>query len=188
MKKLIIKTIALTSVILLVLTVGLYLLLAYCFPSVLSNWYFNLQNESLTLKYSEKSYQTSGDVFDLCLLTERSIVFDNDEAVLKHATELINHDNYDEVLSKKGNSYHYYIVGSLCQAQYIMGSKAVAIETAFSNTLVYTEQNPVHRLIVLSAREDDVDTLKTIKQKLTERQDKNNLLESHLALIEQLIN
>ena len=186
MKKLIVKTIALTVSIMLVLGAGFYLVLSSFFPSVLANRYFDAGNIELALKYSEKAYQQNEDIDSLSILSERSIVFDNDQMIITYCTLLINHDNYQELVLSKSSGYHYYIVSSLCESLYKGGDKTIAIDTAFLNTSDYVEFNPVHKLIVLSASKNDVATLNIIKQKLTERQDKNNLLQSHLALIEQL--
>ncbi len=188
MKKLVIKTIALTAVILLVLSAGFYLVLSCLFPSQLADFYFKSGNEKLALKYSEKAYDKSSDVLDLAILAERSIAFDDNAKIITYCSQLINDENYHKIFTSKGQSYHYYIVGSLCQARYEKGDKSVAVETAFSNTSDYVEHNPIHRLIVLSASKNDQNTLAIIKQKLIERQEKNQLLESHLALINQLIN
>ena len=188
MKKLIIKTIAITMVILVAVTGVFYLTVSLFYPRVLANFYFNLQNHDLTLKYSVKAYEASGDINDLSTLCERCIVFDEDENTVKYCTTLINDSEYDILLSKKSSGYHNYIVGSLCEAQYKSGDKSLSVETAFNNTSNYDELNPIHRLILLCANQNDKTTLSAIKQKLIDRQDKNELLQNHLILIDELIN
>ena len=188
MKKLVIKTVAITLAILIAISACFYLILSAFFPSVLGNGYFKVNNGKLSLKYSEKAYENSGEIVDLATLVERSIVFQDDDRTVKYAVLLINDGKYQDYLSSESDGYHYYIVGNLCEAQYNKGDKLVAVSTAFNNTLEYTAHNPVHRLILLSAQNSDYLSLTAIKEYLQNRQDKNQLINQHLALIEELIN
>ncbi len=188
MRKLIIKTVAITLAIILVVTAGFYLLLSAFFPSVLGDGYFRANNGELSLKYSEKAYEKSKEIGDLATLTERSIVFQDDDRTVKYAVLFVNNDKYQEYISGESEGYHYYIVGNLCEAQYNKGNKLTALSTAFNNTLSYTQHNPIHRLILISAQNSDIATLTAIKENLQARQDKNQLINNHLSLIEELIN
>lgn len=188
MRSLIIKTVAITLAILLAVTAGVYLLLATVSPRVLGDVYFKVQNETLSLKYSQKAYEKSKDILDLATLTERSIVFSKNDLTLTYGVSFINHEDYEDYKDGKGDGYHYYIVGNICSAQYESGDKAVAVETAFSNTSEYLSLNPVHKLIILSAQSGDVATLTEIKTRLENRQNKNDLINQHLTLIMELIN
>ncbi len=187
MRKLIVKTIAITLGILIALTSAFYLLLSCCFPKVLSNVYFQIQSEELCLKYSEKAYENSNDIGDLAMLVERSIVFKKSDKVLTHGVSLINDQDYQSYLLTKGDGYHYYLVGNICQVQYNNGDRQTALETAFSNTGEYLAYNPIHKLILLSAQNGDDESLVKIKSHLLEKENKNQLINEHLSLIEQLI-
>ena len=188
MKKLIVKTVAITLALLTVVFVGGYLICATFAPQVLGNVYFNAQSEKLPLKYSEKAYQKSRDISDLATLTERCIVFGDKDKIISYGVSFINDGEYEDFILGKGDGYHYYIVGSICSAEYEVGYKQVAIDRAFSNTGEYVSLNPVHKLIILSAQSNDTATLTDIKTRLQNRQNKNQLINDHLNLIEELIN
>ena len=155
---------------------------------MLGNVYFNTQSEKLSLKYSEKAYEKSRDISDLATLTERCIVFGDKDKIISYGISFINDGGYEDFILGKGDGYHYYIVGSICSAEYEVGYKQVAIDRAFSNTGEYVSLNPVHKLIVLSAQSNDTATLTEIKTRLQNRQNKNQLINDHLNLIEELIN
>ncbi len=188
MKSLIVKTVAITLAILITVGAGIYLLLATVSPRVLSNAYFKVQNETLSIKYSQKAYEKSNDISDLATLTERCILFGEKDLTISYGVMFINDDNYGEYISSKSQGYHYYIVSSICTAEYERGDKLVAVETAFSNTNEYLSLNPIHKLIILSAQSEDKATLTEIKNRLEIRQDKNELVNQHITLIIELIN
>ena len=188
MKKLIVKTVAITLALLTVAFVGAYLICATFAPQVLGNVYFTTQSEKLSLKYTEKAYEKSRDISDLATLTERCIVFGNKDKIISYGVSFINDDGYESFILGKGDGYHYYVVGSICSAEYQVGSKKVAIDRAFSNTSEYVSLNPVHKLIILSAQSNDTATLTEIKIRLQNKQNKNQLVNDHLNLIDELIN
>ena len=188
MRSLIVKTVAITLVILITVGAGIYLLLATVSPRVLSNAYFKVQNETLSIKYSQKAYEKSNDVGDLATLTERCIVFGEKDLIIRYGVSFINNESYSDYVAGKSEGYHYYIVSSICSAMYQNGDKLVAVETAFANTGDYVSLNPIHTLIILSAQSDDKVTLTEIKNRLEIRQDKNELVNQHITLIIELIN
>ncbi len=188
MRNLIVKTVAITLSILIVATSAFYLVLSCFFPKTLGDVYFQTQSADLSIKYSEKAYKKSGDINDLATLVERCIVFGDGDKTLTYGVKLINDDEYQTYLAEKGDGYHYYLISSICQIQYEKGDEQVALETAFSNTGEYLPYNPIHKLILLSAQSNDVDSLITIKSHLQQKQPKNQLIDEHLSLIEQLIN
>lgn len=188
MRKLVIKTIAITLAIIMAVGTAFYLLLSSFYPSVLASGYFKINSAELSLKYSEKAYEKSSEISDLATLTERSILFEDENKTIKYAVLLINDKGYQDLIESKSNGYHYYIVSKLCEAQYNKGDKSVAISTAFNNTLDYTAHNPVHRLILIAINSNDIQTLTAIKQNLQNKQNKNELLNEHLSLIEEFLN
>ena len=188
MKKLIVKTTAITLGILIVVTASFYLLLSCFSPSVLGDVYFQTQNARLSIKYSEKAYQKTNDISDLATLVERCIVFDDDDKALYFGVSLINDKDYSSLLKLKSDGYHYYIVGIICEIQYLKGNRQTALQTAFSNTGEYVAYNPVHKLILISAQNDDTDSLIAIKTYLQQKDNDNQLISKHVSLIEQLIN
>ena len=188
MRKLVIKTVAITLAIIIAIGAAFYLSLSAFNPSILGNGYFNMNNAELSLKYSEKAYEKSCDISDLATLTERSIIFEDDNRTIKYAVLFINDKGYQTLIESKSDGYHHYIVSKLCEAQYNKGDKSVAISTAFTNTLDYVAYNPIHKLILIAINSRDVETLTIIKQNLQNNQNRNELLNEHLSLIEEFLN
>jgi hypothetical protein len=173
MKKLIIKTIAISLAIVIAVFTALYLIIASASPSTLSNIYFRLNSKNLTLKYSELSYEKSSDISDLSILVERSIKFEDNALVEEYGFKLINDEEYSNFLQTKDSGYNYYIVGSLSKSLYLNGKADSAISVAFENTLVYSNLNPIRVVISLAVEKLDFTALETIKQK--EQSDKSLL-------------
>ena len=188
MKKLIVKTVAITLGILIAVSVIFYLILANASPNVLADVYFQTQNAELSIKYSKKAYEKSKDLSDLLVVVERSILFDDDDTTLEYGVRFINDEAYPSIIETKGQDYHYYVVGNICQIQYEKGDKAVAIQTAINNTGEYLSYNPIHKLILLAAQGNDKAFLQDIKSHLESRQNKNQLVTQHISFIDQLIN
>jgi hypothetical protein len=117
MRKLVIKTVAITLAIMFAVTMGFYIILSTSYPSVLGNGYFKMNNAKLSLKYSEKAYEKSSDISDLATLTERSVLFDDENKTIKYAVLFINDKRYQNFIENKSDGYHYYIVSKLCEAQ-----------------------------------------------------------------------
>ena len=113
-----------------------------------------------------KKFITRGNVLDLADLTERVIVFDNDALTVTYATMLINDKEYNAVLSKNGNDYHYYVVGSLVESLYQTGKKQEAVEVAMQNTSNLTGGNPIEVVIICALDGNDIQTATLIKEKL----------------------
>ena len=187
MKKLIIKTTAISLGIVIAVFTALYLIIACASPSTLGNIYFRLNSKNLTLKYSELSYEKSGDILDLSILLERSIKFENNALIEEFGFELINDERYGDFLQTKDSGYNYYIVGSLSKALYLSGKVDSAISVAFDNTLVYSDLNPIRVMISLAVEKLDITALGTIKQKLESREDKNQAVLSDVTLIENFL-
>jgi hypothetical protein len=187
MKKLIIKTIAISLAIVIAVFTALYLIIASASPSTLSNIYFRLNSKNLTLKYSELSYEKSSDISDLSILVERSIKFEDNALVEEYGFKLINDEEYSNFLQTKDSGYNYYIVGSLSKSLYLSGKADSAISVAFENTLVYSNLNPIRVVISLAVEKLDFTALETIKQKLESREDKNQAVLSDVTLIENFL-
>lgn len=166
MKKLIVKTVALTLAVMVTVIAGVYLIFSAFAPSTLASVYFRINAQDLTVKYSVKAYEKSGDVLDLASLTERVIVFDDDALTVTYATMLINDNAYDTVISEKGGAYHYYVVGSLVESLYQTGKKQEAVDVAMQNTSTLTSGNPIEVVIFCAFDDNDIQTATLIKEKL----------------------
>lgn len=188
MKKLIIKTVTITIALMVAVGGLFYLTLAGLKPSVLGDFYFRLNNQSLTIKYSEKAYEKSQSIEDLSLLTERAIVFGQDALIQKHAVVLINDKDYKTFTKSKNANYHYFIVSSLCLSLYDSNKKGEAISTALNHTYEYSQSNPVRYLIAKCVEVGDKTTLLGILDGLNSRSDKNQFVNQDIISINEFLN
>lgn len=187
MKKLVIKTVAFTLALMLGVGGIFYLALSLIKPSTLGDFYFRLNSQTLTIKYSEKAYQKSQDISDLSLLTERAIIFENHELIQKYAVTLINDSGYNAFAKTKSASYHYYIVSGLCLSLYESNKKGEAVSTAISHTDDYTQSNPIRFLIAKCVEQNDRETLIALRQGLIDRGDKNQLVNQDISSIDEFL-
>ena len=187
MKKLIVKTVALTVAVMAVVIGVVYLIFATCLPSALGSVYFRINAESLSVKYSVKAYEKSQSVNDLQTLTERVIVFDNDELTVKYATMLINDESYQQVVGNNSNGYHYYVVGSLVESLYQTGKKLQAVDVAMQNTSTLSNGNPIEVIMICAFDGNDKETAILIKEKLALREQNEKVI-AYLNAINDFIN
>ena len=188
MKKLVIKTVAFTLALMLAVGGIFYLALGLFKPSTLGDFYFRLNNQTLTIKYSEKAYQKSQDISDLSLLTERAIIFDDHELIQKYAVTLINDNGYNAFIQTKSTTYHYFIISGLCLSLYDSNKKGEAVSTALSYTYDYTQSNPIRYLIAKCVESNDKTTLTLLRQGLDGRGDKNQLVNQDISSIDEFLN
>ena len=176
MKKLIAKTVAFTVAIMMAIIVIVYVIFSSFLPSSLGDVYFRINAENLSVKYSVKAYEKSQSVNDLATLTERVIVFENDELTVKYATMLINDKGYEQVVSSNSSSYNYYIVGSLVEALYHTGKKLEAVDVAMQNTSTLSGGNPIEVVMVCAFDNGDKQTANLIKEKLALREQSDKVV------------
>ncbi|MBO7214915.1 MAG: hypothetical protein J6V66_05410 [Clostridia bacterium] len=188
MKKLIAKTIAFSVGVLVVGVCIFYLIMANFSPSTLSDFYFRMGNDKLTLKYSEKAYEKSEDISDLATLVERSIVFDNATLTKEYGLKLINSSDYSTYASEQDSGYKYYVAGSICEALYLLGENQTAIDTAFDNTATYSKVNPIRVLISLAVQNGDSTTLTSILSRLEDRQNLNEFGNNDISYLRDYLN
>ena len=187
MKKLVIKTVAFTIGLIVIALSITYILFATLSPSSVSDVYFRLGSENMSLKYSIRAYEKSSDIDSLATLTERAIVFKNHELTDKYGTMLINGEGYAAYSKSKGDGYGYYIVGSIAEAKYRQGYKTAAMQLALDNTESYTTVNPIRVVLSLAIESEDAQTVSLIKEGLMQRTP-SDLLSSDLIVIENYLN
>ncbi len=182
MKKLIIKTSAISLALILIVGFAFYGLLGLMYPSSIASLAFRVNNKSVCLKYSEKQYEKTNDIEDLALLIERAIWAKDYERTIKYSSQLLNSKDFEEYASDK-SGYQAYIACSYVEALYLSDEKEKSIEIAFSYYNGNSELNPV-RVLVLSSK-NDLETLNKILKKLNSLENKT---QETINLINQIKN
>lgn len=163
MKKLIIKTIVITLIIILVASFSLFGLISLTSPSIIANATFKLNLKDACINYSVKQYEKTESYEDLSLLVERTAWASDYELTSSYAPILLGDPKFEEHL-KLDPTYKTYIAGLYVESLYKTGKKEKFIEVAFSYYTGKSEPNTV-RIAILTAKTDK-ETLNAILKKL----------------------
>ena len=160
MKKLVIRTVAITVAAIIVLMAAIYLVFALAFPKTLAGCWKDMGNYSLAAKYYEKQYDKSEDLDDLatlCVYLDAKTDGARAAGYLKLLTENENFNARCEKEDKEGGfkytAYEYYY-GKYAVAEYYANKIDAAITVAKKAVSKgYTANNAFYVLLI------DADTL-----------------------------
>lgn len=154
MKRLVIKTVAITLAAIIVLTTATYFLIAFISPKTLADGWKAVGNYNFSVKYYEKQYKKTGsidDLADLCLVL--NIKNDGSRAV-EYLTALTGKEDFSKYCEKKDaergfkmTTYEYFY-GRLTVATYStkgIDSAVNVAKAAFGSN--YTENNSFYVLL-----------------------------------------
>ncbi|MBO4251135.1 MAG: hypothetical protein J5911_00555 [Clostridia bacterium] len=159
MKKLVIKTVVVTLAAIIAIVAALYLCFAVFAPKTLANFWEGTGNYSLSVKYSEKQYERSGDISDLADLCAKLNVRTDSARAVKYLGILVDGDGFTEFCENtEGSGYimtpYEYYYGAFTVATYYESGLTPAIIVAKKAVLGgYTANNAFYLLLA------DADTL-----------------------------
>ncbi len=160
MKKLVVKTVAITVAAIIVLSAAVYLTLALCLPKTLANGWKNMGNYSLAAKYYEKQYNKSEDVEDLAVLCIYLDVKTDSARAEKYLKLLTGRDDFKNYCENEDNnggynmtSYEYYYGKFAVSTYYEKGIDAAVKVASEAVSAGYSEHNAFYILLI------DVETL-----------------------------
>lgn len=176
MKKLIIKTICITLAVVVAASLAVYAFIAVFAPSALAGFYDKVGNYSLTIKYSEKAYESSHSFEDLAELCSALDEHSDAEKTVKYFTVFVNDEAFaDYCLRANGvngamTAAEFYY-GKLTVAEFAVKGADVAIERAayFADKYGYTCYNPFYVLILDLGDKFDSSVKTKIKAAITEK-------------------
>lgn len=176
MKKLIIKTICITLAVVVAASLAVYAFIAVFAPSALAGFYDKVGNYSLTIKYSEKAYESSQsfeDLADLCFaLDEHS----DAEKTVKYLTVFVNDEAFAEYCTRADGingamtaAEFYY--GKLTVAEFAVKGADAALARAsyFADKYGYTCYNPFYVLILDLGENPEASVKAKIKAAIREK-------------------
>lgn len=181
MKKLVIKTVAITVAAIIVLMAAIYLTFALAFPKTLANAWKDMGNYSLAAKYYEKQYDKSEDTDDLAWLCVYLDAQKDSERTAKYLKLFTENENFNARCERedreggfKYTAYEYYY-GKYTVAEFYANSINAAIAVATKAISAgYTENNAFSVLLLEKENmtDDDrgaiVSAIETIKDGLTD--------------------
>ncbi|MBQ9781870.1 MAG: hypothetical protein IJW26_01645 [Clostridia bacterium] len=183
MKKVIVKSVTITLVLILLLSTIISVVLCLFFPKTISNLSFKIGNYDLAVTYSEKSYQKDPSVENLVDLVEKSIIAKNNAVTCKYAGVLLVDDNFrEDILPNKELGYLNYIASSYVKALYYSNDYEKCVKSAVNYTN-YNERsiNPTTTLISICAEDNNKPVLNMLLNEL-------NLLASNEIIEEYKLN
>lgn len=176
MKKLILKTIAITigAVFLFVLIV--YGVFALFFPTKTAKFYDGLGAYKTAARYMEKAYKKTGDIKDLDETCLYALKTDDNGLIASYLGELFGDkkDDFAEYAKTKtynaADDYFDFMAGRYVSAMYNSGvEKNTVVTEAFRLTVTYKKQCAARSLLVESVSSKDTDTVTEIRSKLEEK-------------------
>lgn len=183
MKKLVIKTVAITVAAIIVLMAAIYLTFALFFPKTLASAWKDMGNYAIAAKYYEKQYGKSEDVDDLAELCVYLDEKDDSARTAKYLKLFTEDENFNarcELEDEKGGfkytAYEYYY-GKYAVAEFYANKIAAAIAVATKAVSAgYTENNAFYVLLLEkenlteSDRDAIVSAITEIKSGLTDEE------------------
>ena len=172
----------------------MFTVLITVYPSTMMGFTYSLGMETSSIRYAERAYKRSDDVYYIAHATQTAIEIENYKKINSCGMKLIADDEFVAFCAEKNakneeraGDYEQYIYGQVCVAKYKLGEKQAAVENAFS----FTEENefPINNAIVAvlitSLRAEDGETVDLIEGKLKERT--GTLSESDKAYFDEIL-
>ncbi|MGN0814351.1 MAG: hypothetical protein ACI4MH_03875 [Candidatus Coproplasma sp.] len=165
MEKIIVKTAVKAALIIVGLLLAAFCVLNLAFPQHVATFTENIGNYTLAVKYASLRYTYTGDVYDLARCVEDSILSEKDEYILQYGEELIESENYAEVVDYKNSQvlsgvmdYDSFLCGKVASSKYVLGDFDGALEIAkkSNGTQSFKKGNAVAALSVEVRAQRDV--------------------------------
>lgn len=154
MKKLVLKTVAITVAAIILLGAAVYLMFALAFPKTLASAWKNIGNYSLAAKYYEKQYDKSEDIEDLAVLCIYLDVKADSVRAAKYLKILTENEKFSESFPVDGKNggfgftdYEYYF-GKYALAEFYANKIDAAIAVCTKAVSAgYTDHNAFNVLL-----------------------------------------
>ena len=161
MKKVIVKSVIITLILVLLSSTIISVVLCLFFPKTISNLSFKVGNYDLAVTYSEKSYEKDPSVENLIDLVEKSIIAKNNAVTSNYTGLLLVDESFiNDVLPSKEAGYFNYLASSYVKALYYTSSYEKCVKSAVNYTN-FNERtiNPTTTLISICAEDNNKSVL-----------------------------
>lgn len=167
--KVILRSIISTLTSIVILCLFMFLSLSFLYPITLMDLTYNLGLDKASVFYGSKAYKQSGDVYCIAFATEVAIGDNNDEQIVLCGKKFIQDKGFADYCASRteASGYDQYIYGNICVSQYQLAKKTQAVEDAFAYIgNAFPKNNAVIALLIETIQNNDVQTIKAIKQKM----------------------
>lgn len=180
--KIILRAALTTLAVVLMLCAFMTLALCFVFPSTMMQITYDMGMNAASVKYAERAYDYSGDVYYAAFATEVAILDGNTEKIAECGNKLISDEqfatycaarNADKPLLAKGK-YEQYVYGQVYAAEYAIATttaeKSLVINKAFLSLEAdsFPQGNAVATVVIAARKKDDTETLLAIREKMNE--------------------
>ena len=175
----------LTTLLAIALLFGVLLfILCFVFPASMMEITYDLGMNKATIKYAERAYNRTDDVYYVAFATETAILLEDNAKIEENGLKLIADDTFaqycivrNEEIAKKNETakenervsitYEQYVFGQVTMSQYAQGKKTEAITTACASLGGgFPKNNAVAILYLTAMKHVDAETSAVLKLKL----------------------
>lgn len=166
------------------------------YPSTMMEITYNLGMDSSSIKYAERAYKRSDDVYYIAYATEVAIGMDDHEKIESCGEKFIADEEFASYCEEKNGSlpdsvtmtYDQYVYGQVCVAKYEQDKKTEAVERAFELTGdAFPQNNAVVAVLYTAIGDRDETTVTLIEGKMKQKQAQGTLSEGDKAYFEQVL-
>lgn len=165
-----------------ILVLCTFMMLALCFiyPSTMMQITYDMGFDAASVKYAERAYERSDDIYYIAFATELSILNGDEEKIASCGQAFIAHDGFETYCNQRNTdkpqaatgSYQQYVYGQVYAASYKVATttqeKLAAIDGAFAtleeNT--FPKNNAAVAVILAALGDNDAQALVGIKNKM----------------------
>ncbi len=138
----------------------MFLALVAFFPSTMMEISYDMGMESSSIRYAERAYKTSEDVYYIAYATEVAIEEEKQGKILSCGEKFIAHEDFADYCEKKGENqegYKQFIYAQVCLSKYEAGDAEGAIALAESSLQEgrFTRGNALAAVLVKSLEKED---------------------------------
>ncbi len=157
------------------LLAAMTLALCFIFPSTMMRITYDLGMDGASIRYANRAYSYTGDVYFIAFATEVAIGESNDAQIELCGEKLIDDENFDAHCQKRNEQvaseggYAQYVFGQVCLAKYRQGEKTEAIDKSFA--LVesgFPKNNAIAAVLLAALSQDDDETVQAVATKMNE--------------------
>ncbi|MBQ7369331.1 MAG: hypothetical protein IJW60_06475 [Clostridia bacterium] len=157
------------------LLAAMTLALCFIFPSTMMRITYDLGMDGASIRYADRAYAYTGDVYFIAFATEVAIGEENDAQIELCGEKLIADEEFaahcqkrnEQVASEGG--YEQYVFGQVCLAKYRQGKKTEAIDKAFAFVeSSFPKNNAIAAVLLTALSQGDDDTVQAVKTKMNE--------------------
>ena len=159
-----------------------FMIFALCFvyPSTMMQITYDLGMDAVSIKYAERAYDRSDDIYYIAFATEVSILNDDEEKIASCGQKFIAHNGFEAYCAARNEqkpsaatgTYEQYVYGQVYAASYEVAKttseKLSAVNAAFGTVEenTFPRNNAAVAVILVALADNDAQVIAAIKTKM----------------------